>query len=103
MNDIFISSDGGDLKLYNSQVEKAKNVLSVQLGSLEYAKELGVDLKYFLDENFVFQNESFKAHMIERLSANRIDVTQVLELVETLYSQYVFSIGNEPSAGLVQG
>lgn len=104
MIDIFVSETGGDLKTYNTQVEKAKNVLDVQLGSLEYAKELGIDLEYFfINEEFVFQNESFRAHMIERLSANMVNSSSVLTLIEKLYNEYTFNIGNEPTSGLIQG
>lgn len=97
------SGPGGDIRTYNTQTAKAANVLQVQLGALEYAKELGIDLKYFLSEDFQFQNDSFKAHLIERLSANNINVTGVSELIETLFSEYTFNIGNEQNTGLVAG
>jgi hypothetical protein len=60
MIDIISSNDGQDLGLYDTQTERAKNILSTQVGSLEYAKDLGVDLNYFLSPDFKFQNESFK-------------------------------------------
>lgn len=97
------SGAGGDIRLYNTQTAKAANVLNVQLGSLEYAPDLGIDLKYFLSEDFQFQNESFKAHLIERLSANAVNVTGVSELLENLFSEYTFNIGNEQNQGLVAG
>lgn len=36
------------MQLFDTQTEKAANILSVQLGALEYAKDLGIDLRYFL-------------------------------------------------------
>ena len=37
MIDIIGLTDTGDLKLYDTLTEKGKNVLSVQLGALQYA------------------------------------------------------------------
>ncbi len=56
-----IVSIGADIGLYDSQSPRAANILSVQLGALEYAPTLGIDLAYFLQEDFRFQNESFKS------------------------------------------
>jgi len=89
---IDITSVGTDLNLFDTQVEKAGNILSIQLGSLEYAKGLGIDLRYFLSEDFRFQNESFKAYLIQILANNSINVSEVVDMVEALSSQYTFNI-----------
>ncbi len=99
-----IVSITNDLGLFNTQTPKAGNILSVQLANLEYAPELGIDLRYFLSEEFRFENESFKAYLIERLANSSINVTSVIDLVETLYTKYTFYIGNdENNNGLVAG
>ena len=94
---IDIVSIGNDIGLFDSQVSKAGNILSVQLGALEYAPDLGIDLRYFLSEDFRFQNESFKAYLVERLSNSGINVVSVLEMIENLYADYTFNIGGEPT------
>ena len=43
MIDIVSVSD--DIGLFDSQISKAKNVLSTQLGSLEYEQDFGIDLR----------------------------------------------------------
>jgi hypothetical protein len=99
---IDIVSVGADIGLYDSQTEKAKNILSVQLGSLEYAPDLGIDLEYFLSEDFRFQNESFKAYLIEVLANNGINVASVVDQVEDLHRQYTFNLTpEETGSGLV--
>ena len=47
MIDIVSSIDGQDIGTFNTQTTRAANILSVQLGTLEYAQDLGIDLKYF--------------------------------------------------------
>lgn len=101
---IDITSIGDDLNVYNTQVAKAGNVLSIQLGSLEYIPEFGIDLRYFLDEAYRFQNESFKAYLIERLANSGVNVASVIETVENLYQQYTLNLSpEETQGGLVAG
>lgn len=99
MIDIITSDQGSDLGLFNTQNPKAANVLSVQIGSLEYQPDFGIDLKYFLSEDFRFQNESFKAYLVEVLANNNINVTSILDEVYALYQNYTFNIGAEEQTG----
>ncbi len=89
---IDIVSVGVELGVLDSQTPKAANILSVQLGTLEYAPTIGIDLKYFLDENFKVQNDSFKAYLIEVLANQSINVTSVLDVLESLMARYTFNI-----------
>ena len=99
---IVISGTGNDIRLYDSQVPRATNILSVQLGALEYAQELGIDLKYFLSEDFQFQNESFKSYLVEVLTRNGINVAQVNEVIESLFTSLKFEISPmETGGGLI--
>lgn len=87
-----ITSIGTDLGLYDTQTERAKNILSVQIGDLEYAQTLGIDLKYFLSEDFRFQNESFKAYLIQTLANYSINVASLIEAVNALSNKYTFNL-----------
>lgn len=92
-----------DIKLYDTDVMRAKNVLETQLGSLSYAENLGIDLRYFLSEEFQFQNESFKAYLVQRLSESNIDVFGINETVNALYEKYAFGISeNQNTTQLVR-
>lgn len=92
-----------DIGLADTEVARAGNILSVQLGSLEYAQDLGVDLKYFLSEQFTFQNESFKSHLIERLATWNINVSSVTQALDSLFAKYTFNIADQESnTGLVR-
>ena len=97
-----IAYSSGDVGTYDTQTTKAANILSVQLGSLEYAQTLGIDLEFFLTENFKFQNESFKAYLVEVLANNGINVAEIIDQVEALSSNYIFNISpEETSTGLI--
>lgn len=102
MIDIVSLVDGQDMGVRDSQTPKAANILSIQLGSLRYAESFGIDLKYFLSEEFEFQNESFKAYLIQVLANNSINVASVVETLQALFAKYTFNITpSETSSSLI--
>lgn len=88
-----------DIGLFDTQTTKAANILSVQVGSLAYAPDLGIDLRYFLDEDFRFQNESFKAYLVQVLAENSVNVSSVIEEVEDLFTKLTFNVTPSESEG----
>lgn len=102
MIDIISSNDGEDIGLFDTQTSKAQNILSVQEGALEYEPELGVDLRYFLSEDFRFQNESFRSYLIQKLANSAINVSSVVDVVDNLFTRYTFNLTPaENNSGLV--
>ena len=89
----------GDLTILEAITPKAANVLQVQIGDLEYAKDFGIDLKFFLDPDLQFQNESFKAYLIQRLAESHVNVNQVMDSLETFYRNYIFEVGEPENSG----
>lgn len=84
---------GRDIGMSRTDAPRAANIVSTQLGSLEYAPNFGSDLEYFLQDSIRFQNESFKAYLIQRLSESQVNVVDFLELIETFATQQNFVIG----------
>lgn len=104
MIDIVGLEDGslGDLRIQDTQVMRASNLLSIQIGALEYAPAFGIDLKYFVDNTVKFQTESFKGYLVERLAAYGINVTEVRTAVETLAQRYTINVApDDSSTGMV--
>lgn len=102
MIDIVQVEDGNDIGVYPTETMRAANWLSVQLGSLEYSPQVGIDLKYFLSEDFIFQNESFKSYLIETLINAGINVAGIDEVINSLYSDFIVKIDdNETSTALI--
>ncbi len=98
MLDISRIAEGEDLGLANTEAVRAGNVLSVDLASLEYAPEFGVDLRFFLSENLNIQKESFKAYLVQRLTENHINVNSVVSTVEAFLNRFVFFVGDAADA-----
>lgn len=89
-----IPEDGRDIGFADTAVVKAGNVVSTQLGSLEYAPEFGVDLRFFIQDKIQFQNASFRSYIVERLSQAEINVSNVTEVIESFMSRFTYSVGN---------
>lgn len=94
MKDIFKVEDGKDLRIEDNISPKAVNVISTQLDSLTYAPGFGADLKYFISSNFQFQNESFKAHLTERLMQHYVNPIDAQETVRSLYTEFTWTVGD---------
>lgn len=102
MIDIIEIPQGRDIEIFDTEAPRAKNILSSQLGYLAYLPEVGIDLDYFLTEKVSFQNDSFKAYLVEVLANNGINVSSVLDVVSSLYSTYNINImPNEQSSGFM--
>lgn len=99
-----IVSIGADLGVKQSEAERAGNVLATQIGTLEYAPDFGIDLKFFLESEFSIQNASFKAYLVQRLLEHKINVVSVVDTIEQLYTTYTFGVGSsEQSDGSMIG
>lgn len=95
MRDIVLIEDTFDLGIDLSVVPRAKNLLSTQIGSLEYLQSFGIDISFFLNESFKFQNESFKAYIVQALADRGINVIEFLDVFHQLYGE--FKINLSPS------
>lgn len=102
MIDIGYVAQEVDAGTFDTQTFKAANILGVHLGALEYAQDLGIDLKYFLTNDFEIQNESFEAYCIQVLAQNGVNVTGVSKTIENLFQSMIFNIAPlETSTGLL--
>lgn len=94
-----VALEGSDLGVSQSEAERAGNILATQIGTLEYAPEMGIDLKYFLESEFRIQNASFKAYLVQRLLEQRVNVINVISVINKLSSEYTFQIGSSDKTG----
>lgn len=102
MIDIVSAEQGLDLGVANAVTPRAGNILSTQLGSLEYLPGFGIDIAYFLSEEFKFQNASFRAYCVRALANQGVNVASVVTVVESLMQQMTFNVTpNETSTAMV--
>jgi translation initiation factor IF-2 len=97
-----VSAGPTGLATFNTQTERAANILGVQLGALEYEKTIGIDLRYFLSEELKFQNESFKSYIVQVLATKGINVANLIETIEALASNFNINLTpEETTAGMI--
>jgi len=100
--DIIGFTPEGGMQIYDTQTERAANILSVQLDSLEYLPGFGIDLKYFLTAPIQFQNDGFKGYLIQTLASRGINVASMTTVLNALSTDYNFKLSpQEVSTGLV--
>lgn len=101
MIDIVVNSSG-ELDTYDTQTNRAQNLLQVQLGSLEYAPTVGVDLEYFLSPEFKFQDASFQSYLVQVLASFGINVATITTQVQNLYQDLTINLSaEEQSSALI--
>jgi hypothetical protein len=104
MIDIIEVFNGKDLGIADTVLGRAGNIISTQLGSLTYAPSFGVDLRFFLQDDVQFQNTSFKAYLVERLTQHQVNVSSVIEMVDSHVQLFSYSVGDtsENHKGLIK-
>jgi hypothetical protein len=101
MIDIY-STGSGELETYDTQTHRAANILNTQLGALEYAPDLGIDLRYFLSPDYKFQDASFRSYLVQVLAASGINVATITDTVQNLYQSLDINLAPEDqSSGLI--
>lgn len=79
--DIIFSENKEDFKTENTDIYKADNICSVQLGSLNGGLDIGIDFDQFVRGELEFSIDSFKAHILNQLTilncrVNRVNIRQ---------------------------
>lgn len=98
MLDALTPIQGKDLPVLDSIAPKAGNVVNIQLGSLDFSPNFGVDLKYFITDEFQFQATSFKAYLVQRLTQHQVNVAQVVSILDGFTQKNTFTVGEIQSA-----
>ena len=93
-----VSTGSGELQAFDTQVNRAANLLSVQLGALEYAPEVGIDLNYFLSDQFKFEDAAFYSYLVQVLASFGINVATVMSAVQNLYQSLKLNLSPEETS-----
>jgi hypothetical protein len=83
--DFELWDDIKETKLINTQIYKARNILSVQRGSLKYDPEAGVDRDYFVNNDIKFKRKAFFAYLVQELIFQNIAVTDYVTDLTNIY------------------
>lgn len=85
----------GDLVYIDTNLIKAKSVMEVQEGSLEYLPEFGVDYKYFIQSDIQYQKENLQGHIMDRLSLNLVPPDTISSMSDLLSEKLLIGIKNK--------
>lgn len=72
------------LRVADTLIYKARNILSTQIKYLAYAPDFGIDYDIFFGDDYKIQNETFKAYAISKLAENGINPLEVLTQEDSL-------------------
>lgn len=103
MNTDIEFKQGKDLTVLRSDIYRAGNIMRTQLGYLEYAPRVGIDMRYFLESDFAIQNESFKSYTVQRLMESQVNVLNAMTVINDLFQNINYLIGdpNQIGEGLI--
>lgn len=82
----------------NTDVFKAENILNIQIGSLYYAQDLGIDLARFVNSDVNIQPETFRAYTIQELTRQGVQLQTVITAFENFMSTITYT-ASEPEQG----
>lgn len=95
--DIYLDKNGF-LQMSNTDVFKAENILNIQIGSLYYAQDLGIDLARFVNSDVNIQPETFRAYTIQELTRQGVQLQTVITAFENFMSTITYT-ASEPEQG----
>lgn len=99
MIDVYI--ENGNFKINDTIVFKAKNILEIQENSLNYAPELGIDLKRFLDPNVKIQNKTFEAYSLQKLGEQGVNPIELIVNQETFRQVFEYTVAEADKEGFI--
>jgi hypothetical protein len=82
MNDLYFKDDV--LRVVDTLIYKARNILSTEAGYLAYAPDFGIDYNLFFGDDYKIQTETFKSYAVQKLGENGINPLEVLTQEQTL-------------------
>jgi hypothetical protein len=103
MIDIMFDKEKKDIQIVNTDVYKADNLLKTQVGSLVYAMDFGIDLKYFLNPDFEIENNVFINYLQQRISEFSITIANLERVTENFTEKVSIKIDSNETAGNLIG
>lgn len=83
----------------HTSVFKAENILNVQVGSLYYTQDLGIDLVRFITPNFEIQPETFRSYVIQELLQQGVRVDEITTIDSQFMANFIMSVSEPTTEG----
>jgi len=99
--DIFLDKDG-ILQRSNTDVYKARNILSVQKTNTHYRPDLGIDLKRFIDPDVKIQFETFRSYTLQEMVQQGARIDAILEVQRDLDKKMDYNVSKTATEGMIE-
>lgn len=99
--DIFLDKDGV-LQRSNTDVYKARNILSVQKTNTHYRPDLGIDLKRFIDPDVKIQFETFRSYTLQEMVQQGARIDAILEVQRDLDKEMDYNVSKTATEGMIE-
>lgn len=99
--DIYLDKDGV-LQRADTDVYKARNILSVQKTNTHYRPELGIDLKRFIDPNVRIQFETFRSYTLQEMVQQGARIDAILEVQRDLDKKMDYNVSKTATEGMIE-
>lgn len=98
--DIYLDKDGV-LQRANTDVYKARNILSVQKTNTYYRPDLGVDLRRFIDPDVKIQFETFRSYTLQEMVQQGVRIDAILEIQKDLDKKMEYNVSKTATEGMI--
>ena len=98
--DIYLDNDGV-LQRTDTDLYKAKNILSIQVTDVYYAPELGIDLRRFMNPDIKIQFETFRSYTIQQMVQQGVRINDALEIQQNLDKDLEYSVSTTQNEGMI--
>lgn len=98
--DIYLDNDGV-LQRTDTDLYKAKNILSIQVTDVYYAPELGIDLRRFMNPDIKIQFETFRSYTIQQMVQQGVRINDALEIQQKLDKDLEYSVSTTQNEGMI--
>lgn len=93
MKDAHYNETKNDLEFLPSELPRAENLITTQLGDLFYQPDWGVDLAYFLDPNYTIQAEAFESYLLQKMGFWGMNILNFIAKQQKFIRQMIFNFG----------
>lgn len=99
--DVRYNEQKNDLEFLESELPRAENLITTQLGQLVYQPGWGVDLAYFLNPDITIQAEAFENYLLQRIGFWGMNVLTFVAKEQTFIRQLIFNFAHPEDNRLI--
>lgn len=98
-----IQSIDTDIKLLDTVIYRADNLLKTQIGKLVYAADFGIELDFFLNADFEISTLVFENYIQQVIGEYGISIIAVEKIVEKFKDKLKLTLTDNNTAQMIGG